>query len=176
MPVRLIEHGQEKLVSELAAFNRLSDDADLGNITSRLLRGERIHTMNRDGAPIQLQLIRSWHKDELFDREDRRQPELLASKTVPPLGNRWVGDCTLLLELDCTVHCNALDEKSALSMIEDTILGRLEARPDFTIKIDNGSLEALYNRIDHMRLPTDLGASQVITHKLTKQALLEDQT
>jgi len=176
MPVQIVEDGRERIVSELTAFRRLPDDADLGDIASRLLRNDRIHTMNRDGVPIQLQLVRSWHKDEPFDRKRRRQPELFASETVPPLGDGWGGECTLLLELDCTVHCHAPDEKSALKMIEDTILGRLEARPDFTIKVDGDSLKALYNRIDQMRLPTDLGAAQVITHKLTAQSLLEDQT
>jgi hypothetical protein len=174
MPVLMCEDGQEKTVSERTAFDRLPDDADLGIIASRLLRNDRIHTQSRDGRPLQLELVQRWHKDMPF----RRQSDLLATETVPatPPGYSWVGDCTVHLELGVMVHCKAPDEKSAYHLIEDTILGRETPRPDFTIHIPDESIEALLFRIDHMRLPTDLGAVGVQTHKLTEQPLLEDHT
>lgn len=180
MPVQLVEDGQEKIVSELTAFRRLPDGADLGAIASRLLRDDRIHTMNRAGAPIQLQLVRVWHKDQPFEPEAvRRQPELFVTETVPPPPpgqHTWVGDCTVLVELDVTVHCQATDEQAAERQIEETILGHVTARPDFQIEVSNDAVTALMDRIDAMRLPTDLAPAHVTVHKVMQTRMLEDQT
>jgi hypothetical protein len=108
----------------------------------------------------------------------KRQPELFVTETVPPSppGQNWVGECTVSLPLDVTVHCTAPDEHEAHALIEETILGLRQPRPDITIEVDNESVEALLFRIDQMRTPIDLGATHVLVNKLTEQALLEDHT
>lgn len=176
MPVQLWEGGQEKIVSALTAYNRLSDDADFGDIASRLLRKERIHTMNRAGEPIVMQPLGSRHKDEPFER--KHQAHLFVSETVPPTppAHNWVGECTVSLPLEVTVRCTAPDEHSAHALIEETILGLRQPRPDLNIEVDNESVEALLFRIDQMRTPLDLGATHVLVNNLTEQTLLEDHT
>jgi hypothetical protein len=50
MPVSVFQDGQTKIVSTLTALNRLPDDADILDVSLRLLHGQRVEVSLRDGS------------------------------------------------------------------------------------------------------------------------------
>jgi len=50
MPVSVFQDGQTKIVSTLTALNRLPDDADILDVSLRLLHGQRVEVSPRDGS------------------------------------------------------------------------------------------------------------------------------
>lgn len=86
---------------------------------------------------------------------------------------RYNADCTVLLELPVEVICLAPDEQSATVLIEETMNGKREPKPDFTISIKREDIEYLLRRIDRVVTPSDLSVAHTTIHSITEQKRLE---
>ena len=154
--------GSTAILSVRTALRALPDDVDLGALVANFGRGNSVRVVRKDGTEAVYAMTAA---------EDQPKPELSEpplqwpSQTKPPsevaLRKPFNAHCKVLLGIDVSVQCTAIDATHAERMINEVIRDAHPAPNDFRVVFEAGEVAAFILRLKRALETGDLAHAGV---------------